>query len=614
MLICNKMKKTFVTTALAIAMIPSVASACNPVNPICLFQKMMKATPGLPVLDFVSIPAMIPNTPAALLKEAQNKAKEIVDKKFQKARAEEKTDDVKMDKVPSLSAMEMAPNQEFSSLESFPKLDSEDPMEIAKAIEVLFLRPGWQDKKALSTLSAYDEALMMYYRDAFQLNNIVELVGTYAILDAKIEELLAAAEVIQKKVKEADDLNKSQRAAYEADLLDYQLLVIQNELAATELQMYSISHLVAMKPILDEPVLTKVAGQESNKKDAKEGETTEETAADGTAAEEAGDADSTEGKAGTAKKEAAADKKADGKESADKTETKAEKAEDGEKADKSEKGEAKEKKSDSDKKKKSKSENILDKGLGLVIKDEKKREKAIGGVNAALDLTIGKEKKEELAGKATAILDSTTKEGRTKENMSEAAGAILDLTVKDGKTKAALSNVAGTVTDFTANDGSKDIKAAVGTGLDLTVKDEKTKAALSNLAGATVDLTSKDGQTKENMGAAAGALLDLTVKDEKTKAALSGVAGSVADFTAKDGKKDVGAAVGTGIGLVIKDEDKKEKASEAVNKGLDYLKSKQEAKKAKEAEKAAGADGANGESQASETTPSVSAEAAQQSK
>ena len=191
MLICSKMKKTFVTTALAIAMIPSVASACNPVNPICLFQKMMKATPGLPVLDFVSIPAMIPNTPAALLKEAQNKAKEIVDKKFQKAHAEEKTDDVKMDKVPSLSAMEMAPNQEFSSLESFPKMDSEDPLEIAKAIEVLFLRPGWQDKKALSSLSAYDEALMMYYRDAFQLNNIVELVGTYAILDAKIEEISA---------------------------------------------------------------------------------------------------------------------------------------------------------------------------------------------------------------------------------------------------------------------------------------------------------------------------------------------------------------------------------------------------------------------------------------
>ena len=413
MLICNKMKKTFVTTALAIAMIPSVASACNPVNPICLFQKMMKATPGLPVLDFVSIPAMIPNTPAALLKEAQNKAKEIAAKKFQKARAEEKTDDVKMDKVPSLSAMEMAPNQEFSSLESFPKLDSEDPMEIAKAIEVLFLRPGWQDKKALSMLSAYDEALMMYYRDAFQLNNIVELVGTYAILDAKIEELLAAAEVIQKKVKEADDLNKSQRAAYEADLLDYQLLVIQNELAATELQMYSISHLVAMKPILDEPVLTKVAGQESNKKDAKEGETTEETESDGTAAEEAGDADSTEGKAEDGEKAEGedADKKAEGKESADKTETK-------------------DKKSDSAKEEKSKSENILDKGLGLVIKDEKKREKA----------------------------------------------------------------------------------------------------------------------------------------------------------------------------------------SEAVNKGLDYLKSKQEAKKAKEAEKAAGADGANGESQASETTPSVSAEAAQQSK
>ena len=84
--------------------------------------------------------------------------------------------------------------------------------------------------------------------------------------------------------------------------------------------------------------------------------------------------------------------------------------------------------------------------------------------------------------------------------------------------------------------------------------------------------------------------------------------------SAKEEKSKSENILDKGLGLVIKDEKKREKASEAVNKGLDYLKSKQEAKKAKEAEKAAGADGANGESQASETTPSVSAEAAQQSK
>ena len=84
--------------------------------------------------------------------------------------------------------------------------------------------------------------------------------------------------------------------------------------------------------------------------------------------------------------------------------------------------------------------------------------------------------------------------------------------------------------------------------------------------------------------------------------------------SAKEEKSKLENILDKGLGLVIKDEKKREKASEAVNKGLDYLKSKQEAKKAKEAEKAAGADGANGESQASETTPSVSAEAAQQSK
>ena len=217
MLIYSNMKKTVMAAALAFAMMPSPASACNPINPICLFKMVLKTTPGLPVVDPGSISAIIPHVPAALTKEGQ----------------------------------------EFPALEGFPAFDSEDPMEIAKAIEVLYLRPGWQEGKD-SPLTTYDKSLMDYYREQFQLNNIVEAVGTYTVLEAKINELMATAETVQKKLDGADDLNKAQRANFEAQLLEYQLQIVYNQLLATQLQMKSVSQLSVIRPVLNEPILSKM--------------------------------------------------------------------------------------------------------------------------------------------------------------------------------------------------------------------------------------------------------------------------------------------------------------------------------------------------------------------
>lgn len=258
MLICSKMKKTVATVALAFAVIPSSAAlACNPVNPICMFKTLLKTTPGLPVVDPVSIPAIVPHVPAALLKEGQEKAKEMIDKQLQQTRSVDNPANVEVAKMPSMNEVALAEGQEFPALEGFPAFDSEDPMEIAKAIEVLYLRPGWQEGEK-SPMTTYDKSLMDYYREQFQLNNTVEAVGTYAVLEAKINELMAAAETVQKKMDEADDLNKAQRANFEARLLEYQLKIVYNQLLATQLQMTSVSQLSVLRPVLDAPVLGKM--------------------------------------------------------------------------------------------------------------------------------------------------------------------------------------------------------------------------------------------------------------------------------------------------------------------------------------------------------------------
>lgn len=236
MLTFNKMKKLFFTVGLILAFSASQAQACNPLNPICLFQMLLKACPGLPVFDFVSVPAIIPHIPAALLKEGQAKMKEIADNALEKLRSGSLPSlaDIKLE-PPSFAGVTKAANEEFASLEAFPSVDSTDPMKVAKAIEVIFLRPGWQDKK--SELTKYDLQLMSYYQSQFAYNNVIEIMGFTAYMDNKLEELMTAAEDIQKQIDSADDLNKAQRANYAAHLMEYQLMIVQNQLLAASLQM-----------------------------------------------------------------------------------------------------------------------------------------------------------------------------------------------------------------------------------------------------------------------------------------------------------------------------------------------------------------------------------------
>ena len=56
-------------------------------------------------------------------------------------------------------------------------------------------------------------------------------------------------------VKEADDLNKAQRANFAAQLLEYQLSVIENQLEAVQLQADAADRLSGGY-ILEEPVFS----------------------------------------------------------------------------------------------------------------------------------------------------------------------------------------------------------------------------------------------------------------------------------------------------------------------------------------------------------------------
>ena len=229
MLTLNKMKKMFLAVGLALAFSSSPAQAgCMPINPICLFKMILKATPGMPVFDFTSVPAIIPHVPAALLKEGQAKLKEIADNALEKIRSGELPSmaDIKLD-MPSFEGSTPAQNEEFTSLEAFPQMDSEDPLEIAKAIEVIFLRPGWDQEG--SEMTQYDKLLMKYYQGQFKYNNAVEIAGYTAFMQNRLEELMTAAEDIQKQIESADDLNKAQRANYAAHLMEYQLMIVYNQ-------------------------------------------------------------------------------------------------------------------------------------------------------------------------------------------------------------------------------------------------------------------------------------------------------------------------------------------------------------------------------------------------
>lgn len=253
MLTSSKLKKTLLAAGLILAFSTSHANAaCMPWNPICIFKMILKSSPGMPVFDFVSVPAIIPHIPAALLKEGQAKIKEEIDNKLNKVRsAAGVPSDAKISvKTADFSGSTHSDNEEFASLEAFPKMDGDDPMEIAKAIEVIFLRPGWNDKEAKYT--QYDSALMRYYQGKFEFNNAVEVIGFTSYMQAKADELMVMMEDIQKQVDAADDLNKAQRANYAAHLMEYQLMILQNQLAAVDLQMQTSGMLKGT--VLDRPV------------------------------------------------------------------------------------------------------------------------------------------------------------------------------------------------------------------------------------------------------------------------------------------------------------------------------------------------------------------------
>lgn len=257
MLTLNKMKQAFAAAGLALVFSCSAAHACMPVNPICLFKMVLKATPGMPVFDFVSVPAIIPHVPAALLKEGQSKMKEIADKALEDIRSGKKPSlsGIKLD-MPNFEGAAPAPNssQDYASLEAFPISDSEDPLEVAKSIETIFLRPGWKDEK--SEMSQYDTLLLKYYQGQFKMSNAIELTGFTAYMQNRLDELMVAAEEIQKQIEEADDLNKAQRANYAAHLMEYQLAIVYNQLLAAELQLDAAMKLgqgfVLEKPVFGE--------------------------------------------------------------------------------------------------------------------------------------------------------------------------------------------------------------------------------------------------------------------------------------------------------------------------------------------------------------------------
>ena len=254
MLTLSKMKKTFIAAGLILAFSTSHANAaCMPWNPICIFKMILKSSPGMPVFDFVSVPSIIPHIPAALLKEGQAKVKEEIDKKLGGARSSSTPSSAGIDvEPPGFSGASHSENEEFASLEAFPAMDGTDPLEIAKAIEVIFLRPGWNEQNA--TRTKYDSSLINYYQGQFDFNNTIEVMGFTAYMQNKVEELMAALEAIQNQIDAADDLNKAQRANYAANLIEYQLMIIQNQLDAVALQMESVGGLKGI--ILDNPIFS----------------------------------------------------------------------------------------------------------------------------------------------------------------------------------------------------------------------------------------------------------------------------------------------------------------------------------------------------------------------
>ena len=261
MLTLSKMKKIFLAAGLIFAFSATQAVAdededsdvCMFLSPICMFRTIIKASPAMPVHDFISTPAMIRHVPAALSKEGQLQLKQTADADLRNIRSGQSPSTVQIPFVsPGYDGVVSASKEEYMSLEPFPVKDSEDPKEIAKAIEVIFLRPGWQDKKSVFT--DFDKKVLEYYHGQFLLNNTVEIMGFGAYMQNKLDDMLVSADRIQKQIETANDLNKVQRANYAAQLMEYELMIIQNQIQAATMQAGIAKELQGM--MLEEPIFS----------------------------------------------------------------------------------------------------------------------------------------------------------------------------------------------------------------------------------------------------------------------------------------------------------------------------------------------------------------------
>ena len=271
MLNLSKMKKIFSTACLILAFSATQAVAddddmCLFLSPICLFKTILKSAPTIPVHDFISTPAMIRHVPAALAKEEQVQLKQEADIELRKVRSKamlngsDPSDLAASEEArkipfvsPNFDGGTPAAREEYMSLEPFPISGSDAfsvPLEIAKAIEVIFLRPGWKDEN--SKLTNYDKNLMKYMRGHFFMDNTVEIMGFSAYMQNKVDDMLNSAKLIQEQIRNADDLNKSQRANYAAQLMEYELMIIQNQIRAATMQEDIADRL--NKVVLDAPI------------------------------------------------------------------------------------------------------------------------------------------------------------------------------------------------------------------------------------------------------------------------------------------------------------------------------------------------------------------------
>lgn len=254
----TKMKKVAVATAFAVLALFPVTAHAICLTPICIFERILKACPGLPTLDFVAIIPAIGEVIPAVAKQVQVAVQERLNEKEQEEYKGEDTDPEPMEDMPSMEVVFMDEDDQFYSLLPFDSLsakDTEDPMEISKAIEVLFLRPGWKSREPVSM---YDDALLRYYADQFKLNNTIEVIGFMTVLKARMLHVLEHSKSIADRLDTTGgdemDLNKAQRLMYEANVMRYQLSILENQMTAAKNQMYFASQLAGMNLRLYRPM------------------------------------------------------------------------------------------------------------------------------------------------------------------------------------------------------------------------------------------------------------------------------------------------------------------------------------------------------------------------